>query len=515
MKIYSRKQIYEADQVTVQKENLPSINLMERAGGYIYEWVNERLQGGKVPIKVFCGIGNNGGDGMVLARYLIENNYNVTTYVVNYNTKRVPDFLEAYDRLKSATKNWPIVINEGDALPEISPQDIVVDAIFGIGLNRIVQDWVKALFSAINASNAYVLSIDIPSGMYMDISPQEGDVIIQPRFTLSFQAPKLPFFLPATAPFMQAWDVLDIGLDPEYLAKTPTDVELIGKQEVIQMYRSRHQFGHKGMYGHSLLIGGSYGKMGAIVLATKAAMRAGSGMVTAYVPQIGVPILQTAIPEAMAETDNFNGKVLEEIDFQTEANAIGIGPGMGTDKKTVKAVEDFLKAQKNPIVIDADAINIIAANPALLEHVPNLSVFTPHLGELERLIGPWEDDFDKLEKAAKFAKNHDVAIVIKGAHTITTYDMKLYVNDSGNPGLATAGSGDVLTGVITGLLAQGYHPMEAALMGVYFHGRAADIAINQYGIEGLMASDVTEFLGRAYMDLFAKPEQPQQQQAEG
>ncbi|WP_299765554.1 NAD(P)H-hydrate dehydratase [uncultured Dokdonia sp.] len=512
MKIFSRKQIYEADQITVKKENLPSINLMERAGGYIYEWVHERLKGGQVPIKVFCGIGNNGGDGMVLARYLIENNYNVTTYLVNYNTKRVPDFLEAYSRLKSATKNWPIVINEGDELPVISPQDIVVDAIFGIGLNRVVQDWVKALFTAINASNAYVLSIDIPSGMYMDMAPQEGDVIIQPRFTLSFQAPKLPFFLPMTAPIMQAWDILDIGLDPEYLATTPTDVELIGKQEVIQMYRSRGQFGHKGMYGHSLLIGGSYGKMGAIVLASKAAMRAGSGMVTAYVPQIGVPILQTAIPEVMTETDNFNGKVFEEIDFQTDANAIGIGPGMGTDPKTAKAMEAFLKAQKNPIVIDADAINIIAANPALLAEVPALSIVTPHMGELARLIGTWEDDFDRLEKTAKFAKKHDIAIVMKGAHTITTYDMKLYINDSGNPGLATAGSGDVLTGVITGLLAQGYHPMEAALMGVYFHGRAADIAINQYGIEGLMASDVTEFLGRAYMDLFAKPEQPPQQQ---
>ncbi|MFC4634476.1 NAD(P)H-hydrate dehydratase [Dokdonia ponticola] len=508
MKIYSRAQIYEADKITAEKESLPSINLMERAGGYLYEWVHERLQGGKVPIKVFCGIGNNGGDGMVLARYLVENNYNVTTYVVNYNTKRVPDFLEAYDRLKSVTKNWPIVLTEESVLPEISPQDIVIDAIFGIGLNRAPQDWVKKLFSAINASNAYVLSVDIPSGMYMDRSPEEGDVIVLPRFTLSFQAPKLPFFLPATAPFMQAWDILDIGLDPEYLAKTPTDVELIGKQEVIQMYKSRHQFAHKGMFGHSLLIGGSYGKMGAIVLASKAAMRAGSGMVTAYVPQIGVQILQTALPEVMAETDNFNGKVLEEIDFQTEANAIGIGPGMGTDPKTVKAVEGFLKAQKNPMVIDADAINIIAAHPALLEHVPNLSIFTPHLGELERLIGTWKDDFDRLEKTSKFAKTHDIIIVIKGAHTITTHDMKLYINDSGNPGLATAGSGDVLTGVITGLLAQGYHPMEAALMGVYFHGRAADIAINQYGIEGLMAGDVIEFLGRAYMDLFAKPEEP-------
>ncbi len=512
MKIYNRAQIYEADKVTEQKEGIPSINLMERAGGYIYEWIHQRLQGGKVPIKVFCGIGNNGGDGMVLSRYLIENNYNVTTYVVNYNDKRVPDFLEAYDRLKSATKNWPIVLTENSELPELTSQDIIVDAIFGIGLNRTPQDWLKKLFTTINDSKAYILSIDIPSGMYMDMSPQEGDVIINPRFTLSFQAPKLPFFLPATGPQAGMWDVLDIGLDPEYLATTPTDMELIGKQEVLQMYRPRPEYSHKGMFGHSLIIGGSYGKMGAVILASKAAMRAGSGLVTAYVPQFGVPILQTALPEVMAETDNFNGKVFEEIDFETIANAIAIGPGMGTDTKTVSAVEQFLKEQQHPIVIDADAINIIAANPSFMKYVPKLSIFTPHFGELKRLVGEWEDDFDRIEKTAKFAKKHDVIVVMKGANTITTYDMKLYINDSGNPGLSTAGTGDVLTGVITGLLAQGYHPMEATMMGIYFHGTAADIAINQYGIESLMASDVVQFLGRAFMDLFAKPEQPQEQQ---
>lgn len=512
MKVYSRSQIYEADKVTVSKEGIPSFNLMERAGGYIYQWVHSRLQGGTVPIKVFCGIGNNGGDGMVLARYLVENNYNVTVYVVNYNDKRVPDFLEAYERYKEVTKNWPIVLTEDSDLPELGPQDIIIDAIFGIGLNRAPQDWLKMLFTTINNSKAYVLSIDIPSGMYMDQSPQEGDVIVNPRFTLSFQAPKLPFFLPMTGPQSGLWDVLDIGLDQEHLAHTPTDIELIGKQEIIQMYRPREEYSHKGMFGHSLIIGGSYGKMGAVVLASKAAMRAGSGLVTAYVPQFGVPILQSAVPEVMAETDNFNGKVFEEIDFQTEANAIAIGPGMGTDAKTVVAFEKFLKTQKEPIVIDADAINIIGENPRLLADLPSLSILTPHFGELYRLIGEWKDDFDRLEKTAKFAKQHDIIVVMKGANTITTHDMKLYINNSGNPGLSTAGTGDVLTGVITGLLAQGYHPMQATLMGVYFHGTAADIAINQYGIESLMASDVIQFLGRAYMDLFAKPEEPKEQQ---
>jgi len=510
MKIYSAKQVYEADKATMEKEGIPSYNLMERAGEYVYQWMHQRLQGGQVPIKVFCGIGNNGGDGLVIARNLIENGYNVTTYIVNCSDKRSPDFLLAYDALKNKTKNWPHLLKEDSELPEIAPQDIVVDAIFGIGLNRCADDWVQNLFSKINKSGGYVLSVDIPSGMFVDRSPKKEDVVVTASFILSFLSPKLAFFLPESGKYVNMWDVIDIGLDPEFLANTATDVSLIGKQEILQMYQGRGKFSHKGMFGHSLIIGGSFGKMGAVMLASKAAMRAGSGMVTAYVPQIGVPVIQAALPEVMVETDNFNGKVFEEIDFQTEVNAIGIGPGMGTDEKTVAAMEGFLKSQKYPIVIDADAINILAKRPTLMEQVPNLSIFTPHRGELERLIGKWEDDFDMLEKTAKFAKNHDVIILIKGAHTITVYDYQLYINTTGNPGLATAGSGDVLTGVVTGLLAQGYHPMQASMMGVYFHGLAADIAINQYGMESLMAGDVTDFLGRAFMDLFAKPEQPEQ-----
>lgn len=512
MKIYSAKQIHEADKATVEKENIPFYNLMERAGGYVYEWIHQRLQGQPVPIKVFCGIGNNGGDGLVIARLLEKNGYNVQTYIVNCSDKRSEGFLKAYEELKNASKKWPEVLKEESDLPEINPQDLVVDAIFGIGLNRCPDDWVKKLFSTINNSKAYILAIDIPSGMYMDKGLEEDDIVIQSSFVLSFMSPKLPFFLPETGNYINMWDVIDIGVDPEYLANTDTDVELISKQEIQRMFKGRTKFSHKGMYGHSLIIGGSFGKMGAVTLATRAALRAGSGLVTAYVPQIGVPILQSSVPEAMVETDNFNGSVFEEIDFQTEATAIAIGPGMGTDEKTVTAMASFLKTQKTPLVIDADALNIIAKRPQLMEQVPDLSILTPHPGELERLIGKWKDDFDKLEKTAKFAKNHNVVIVIKGAHTITVYDYKLFINTTGNPGLSTGGSGDVLTGVITGLLAQQYHPVESAIVGTYFHGMAADIAINQYGIEGLLAGDVVEFLGRAYMSLFEKPEEEQGQQ---
>jgi len=512
MKIYSPQQIYAADKATIEKEGIPSYNLMERSGGYVYEWMHQRLQGQPVPIKVFCGIGNNGGDGLVIARLLLKNGYNVDTYIVNCSDKRSPDFLKAYDTLKSEVKKWPEFIKEGTELPVISPQDIVVDAIFGIGLNRCADQWIKDIFININQSKAYTLSIDIPSGMFAEKGLDKDDVVVNATFVLSFMSPKLSFFLPETGKYINMWDTLDIGLDPEFLASLPTKAQLIGKPDIQQMYRGRSQFTHKGMFGHSLIIGGSFGKMGAVTLAAKAALRSGSGLVTAYVPQIGVPILQNSLPEVMVETDNFNGKSFEEIDFQTQANAIGIGPGMGTDEKTVTAMEAFLKTQKRPIVIDADALNCIAKRPALMEQVPELSILTPHPGELERLIGKWDDDFDKLEKTIQFAKKHNVVIVIKGAHTVTVYDEKCYINTSGNPGLSTAGTGDVLTGVITGLLAQQYHPVEASIMGVFLHGIAGDIAVNQYGVEGLIASDVVSFLGRAVMDLFAKPEEAQAQE---
>ena len=509
MKIFSQKQIYEADKATLAKENIPSINLMERAGGYAFNWIDQRLQGGAVPIKVFCGIGNNGGDGLVIARNLIEKGYSVQTYIVNYSDHRSKDFLLAYDRLKQQTKNWPEVIKIGQDIPEIGSTDLVIDALFGIGYNRPVDKWVHALYERINNSGAYVLSIDIPSGLYMDKVPGEDEVYIQPTTVLTFQFPKLIFFLPQTGKYIDNWTVIDIGLDAEYMATTPTDIELIDKFEAQQMYRPKTKFSHKGTNGHSLIIGGSYGKMGSVTMSAKACLHSGSGLVTAFVPALGVDIMQTAFPEAMVVADRHRGKYLEEIDFELDPDVIGIGMGMGTEGQTIKAFGDFLKSNKKPLVVDADALNILAKNPDFLQYLPNKSILTPHPKELERLIGEWEDDFDKLEKAKQFAKEHDIVLVIKGAHTITVYDNKLYINNTGNPGMGTAGAGDVLTGVITGLLAQQYDPLHAAIFGVYLHGRAGDIAISHTSYESLIAGNLVEFLGQAFVDLFKKPEQPQ------
>ncbi|WP_026753489.1 bifunctional ADP-dependent NAD(P)H-hydrate dehydratase/NAD(P)H-hydrate epimerase [Sediminibacter sp. Hel_I_10] len=513
MKIFSKAQIYEGDQLTAKKQNISSTELMERAGTQIFNWLHVRMQGAQVPIHVFCGIGNNGGDGLVVARHLNTHGYNVHTYVVNYSDKRSKDFLVNYDRIKDTTKKWPHMLNADSDLPDIGKDDIIVDAVFGIGLNRPADTWVKNLFQHFKKSEAFTLAIDMPSGVYTDKTPEQEEGVVWANYTLSFQAPKLVFFLPETAKFSGQWEVLDIGIDRDYLMATETEVELIGKNEVLPLYQPREKFSHKGTYGHSLIIGGSYGKIGAALLSSKSALAIGAGLVTAYVPKCGYQIIQTAFPEAMVLTDTAENEI-SNIQFDIEPTVIGLGTGMGTSEVTAHALEGFLKSNKIPLVADADGLNIISKNAPFLKLLPSKTVITPHPKELERLIGKWKDDFDKLKKAKAFSSKHDLVIVLKGANTITVYKDKCYVNTTGNPGMATAGSGDVLTGVITGLISQGYKPLSAAIFGVYLHGKSADLAIEDLGYQSLTASHIIKSLGTAYLDLFAQPEGPQVEEAE-
>ncbi|MCF7560676.1 NAD(P)H-hydrate dehydratase [Sabulilitoribacter multivorans] len=509
MKIFSKEQIYEGDKLTAERQNISSTDLMERAGTQIFNWMHMRMQGAQVPIHIFCGIGNNGGDGLVLARHLILDGYNVNTYVVNCSEKRSKDFLVNYDRIKNVTKKWPILLKCEEDFPEINPEDIIVDAVFGIGLNRPVDEWVKNLFMHFRASRAFTLAIDIPSGLLTDKVIEDENAVVWAGYTLSFASPKLVFFLPETAKYTVQWEVLDIGLDQEFLHTTQTEAELIGKFEVLPNYIPREKFANKGQFGHSLIIGGTYGKIGAVTLSSRAALSAGAGLVTAYIPKCGYTVLQSSLPEAMVITD-VDEERITSIDFDLEPTVIGIGMGVGTHSKTVSAFEVFLKTNKVPLVIDADGINILSKKKTLLKLLPPQTVITPHPKELERLIGAWSNDFDKLKKAKAFSKKYDVILLIKGAHTITIYDDKLYVNTTGNPGLATAGSGDVLTGIITGLISQGYNPVVASIIGVYLHGKSADIAVEDLGYQSLIASHVIEYLGEAYLDLFKQPEPVQQ-----
>ena len=501
MKILTAEQLKEADRITLEKQEITSNELMERAAGLVYEEIHKRLQNADIPIKIFCGIGNNGGDGLVIGRLLIHQGYDVTIYVVNYSDQRSKDFLINYDRVKNMTKKWPVLLKSEDDFPEIKVGDFVVDAIFGLGLNRPLVDWVANLVRHINKSGAFVLSVDMPSGLMADKPSEGGDFIVRANYTISFQAPKMAFYLPDTAEYVGELQILEIGLDREYLKEITAAAQLISREEARVLYRPRNKFSHKGTYGHALMIGGSYGKIGSICLASTAALRAGAGMVSVFVPKCGYEIIQSSLPEAMVLTDE-NEKHLSNIEFDLDPAVIGFGVGVGTGDETVSAFKELLKKNKKPMLIDADGLNILSKNKEFLKFLPEGTVLTPHPKELERLVGKWKDDFEKLKKVQEFVKEYKIILVLKKAYTFTITPEGMYINTSGNAGMATAGSGDVLSGVISAFISQGYEPLRAAVLGVYLHGRAGDLAAEKLSYEGLIAGDIARHTGAAILDLF-------------
>ncbi|UAB83355.1 NAD(P)H-hydrate dehydratase [Zunongwangia sp. SCSIO 43204] len=502
MKIFSAAQLKKADELTIKNQGITSTQLMERAASLVTNEIDKRLQRADIAIKIFCGIGNNGGDGLVIARQLIEKGYRVKVFVVNYSDNRSQDFLINYDRLKETTNDWPEYIKDEDDFPEIDPNDFVIDAIFGIGLNRPLEGWIGELVTYINQSKAFILAIDMPSGLFSDRVPAEKDRLISANFTLSFQTPKLVFFLPQTMDYVGDLQVLDIGLDRDFLSSEKTNYELIIKHEARTLYKPRKSNSHKGNYGHALVIGGSYGKIGSVLLSTKAALRTGAGLVSTFIPKCGYNILQTALPEAMVITDK-NEEKLTNIDHRMDPSVICFGMGAGKDPKTVEAFKELLQKTEKPMLIDADGLNMISENQELLEFLPKKSVLTPHPKELQRLIGDWKDDFQKIEKVQEFTQSHDLVLVLKGSHTFIFGDGHVYINNSGNPGMATAGSGDVLSGIIAGLISQQYEPLAAAILGVYLHGLSGDIVAENRSYQALISGDIVENMGAAFQALFA------------
>lgn len=501
MKIFQVKHLAEADQVTIKKQEITSAQLMERASTAVFREIHKRLNHEQIPIKIFCGIGNNGGDGLVVGRLLLEEGYNVKIYIVNFTKERTPDFLLNYNRIKDMGEPWPTLLTSEEDFPVLTSKDFVIDAIFGIGLNRPPEGWVAALIQHINKSNAFVLSIDMPSGLFSAKIPAEGDAVINANYTLTFQAPKLVFYLPQTAGYAGDIQVLDIGLDREFLNSVSPQAYLIDKEEAIKLYIPRKTFSHKGDYGHSLIIGGSYGKIGSVSLTATSCLRTGAGLVTIYSPRCGYQILQSILPEAMVITDN-GEKELLNIEFGIQPDVICFGMGAGTSEKTLETFGKFLSSVQQPMVIDADGLNMLATKKELLKLLPAQSVLTPHPKELERLIGKWKDDFDKIYKAKRFSKEYDLILVMKDAHTLVIYQDDIYINNTGNPGMATAGAGDVLAGVITGLISQKYEPLNAAVFGTYIHGKAGDFAASKLSYQGMIAGDITANIGNAFLDLF-------------
>lgn len=496
MKILNTKQIRQADAATIKSQAITSVELMERVGILCFKWINSYLKGSPIRISVFCGVGNNGGDGLVIARHLIQQGYTVSCYVVNFSERRTDEFSHNYNLLKELRAE-PLVIHSKNEFPTISKDDFIIDAIFGIGLTRPILGFIADLIYLINKTGAFTLGIDIPSGLYLEKSNSASDSVINASHTLTFQTPKLPFFLPENK--MESWEVIDISLDAVFLKEVTCSYQTIEKGTVSEILKKRKKFSHKGTYGHSLIIGGSYGKIGAIALAAKSALKSGSGLVTSYIPKCGYEILQIAIPEIMVEVDADHA--LEFFNYKSKPNVIGIGPGMGTSEKTAKGFSKFLDENELPLVIDADAINIIARNRDLTQKIPKGSVLTPHPKELERLIGSWENDSDKIMKVKEFSTNFNLIVVVKGAHTMIVDKDQLYFNTTGNPALATAGSGDVLMGIITGLIAQNYTTLDSAILGVYLHGLAADLGLEKESVESFTASNIIAYLGMTFKSL--------------
>lgn len=501
MKILSIEQIREADKYTIENEPIKSIDLMERAGNNCYNWLREKIDVNK-SIKVFAGLGNNGGDGLVIARLMANEGNSVEVIVLRYSDKCSEDFQINYERFSAIKK---IKINElkpDDDFPFINDNDVVIDAIFGSGLSKEVTGFIGEVIQQINNSNAYVISIDIPSGLFADKPSGEKDgVIINADFTLSLQFPKLAMFFPENDKYVGNWETVPIGLHFESIAQAETKNYFVEEVDVKPVIKVRNKFAHKGNYGHALLISGSYGKMGAAILASKACLRTGVGLLTTHIPQKGYKIIQTATPETMVSIDE-DKNCFTGIKDISQYNVIGIGPGLGLDEKTQKALKLLIQNTAYQMVFDADAINILGENKTWLSFIPKGSILTPHPKEFERIAGKTSNSYERLELQKEISVKFGIYIVLKGAYTsVSCPDGSCYFNSTGNPGMATAGSGDVLTGIILGLLAQGYSSKVASILGVYLHGRAGDIASEIYGEEALIAGDIIESMGEAFQSL--------------
>jgi len=384
-------------------------------------------------------------------------------------------------------------------LPDIPDGSIIIDAIFGSGLSKPIEGFAAEVIRLINDTNSTRIAIDIPSGLYADQhSALPKAAIVKADYTLTFQYPKLSFLFAENEHYVGKWIVLPIGLMDEATKDKEIRNFTIDRADAFSLLKSRTQFSHKGHFGHALLIAGSYGKTGAAVLAAQAALRSGAGLVTAHLPASSRQIMQTAAPEVMVSIDN-NDRFISHHPDLSLFNTIAIGPGLGLAKETQQALKLLIQNATVPLLFDADALNILAENKTWISFIPPLSIFTPHPKEFERLFGKFANAFERNKRQIEFSVMHRIYIVLKGAFTsISTPDGKCFFNTTGNPGMATGGSGDVLTGVILGLLAQGYHPQEAAILGVYLHGLAGDIASKDKSQEAMIAGDITENLGAAF-----------------
>ncbi|GAB3418040.1 NAD(P)H-hydrate dehydratase [Niabella aquatica] len=497
MKLLSAAQMKEWDKYTIHKEPISSIDLMEKASKACFNWLESNTDA--KTFFVFCGYGNNGGDGLAIARLLSRLDVQVRALILDDGGTYSNDFNINLERLKSIF-TVPITWLKPDTeLPHIPEHALIIDAIFGTGLNRPLDGLSEKLVNYINSLPNRVISIDMPSGLLCD-SSSKNYTAIKADDTLTFQCLKKAFLIPENEENFGKVHILNIGLHPGYLDTVESKFELIDKTLVQSFYKPRRAFAHKGSFGHALIVAGSFGKMGAAILCTRACLRSGVGLVTAHVPQKGIDTIQTSTPEAMCKIDN-SGDIVSEIDYDLGMySAIGIGPGIGKEQDTANLLFGLLQNYKKPMVLDADALNILSVNRDWFSLLPENTILTPHPVEFTRLFDETMDDFEKTEIALQKARELNAVILLKGHYTlIATPSGKGYFNTTGNAGMAKGGSGDILTGILTGLLAQGYTSEQATIMGVYIHGLAGDRAAEKYGMDAMISGDLVEEMKHAFL----------------
>ena len=502
MKIFTTAQIRELDKYTIEHEPIASLDLMERAARALTQVVVQEWTVA-TPIVIFAGPGNNGGDALAMARMLSEQNYQVNVYLFNISGHLSADCAANKQRLLDTklAKNFVEVSTEFDP-PVLDSNTLVIDGLFGSGLNKPLAGGFASLVKDINASPSKVVSIDVPSGLMTEDNAYNVRAnIIRANMTLTLQNPKLSFLFPENQQFVGQLRVLDIKLSKEGIEKIEASFTMIEESDVRERLLTRSPFAHKGQMGTALMIAGCYGMAGAAVLATKACLRAGVGKVVVNSPRRNIPILQTAIPEAVVRSGSEETIFAETIDTD-DYQAMGIGPGLGQSEQTAIALIAQLRRTQCPIVADADAINILANHRAWLQQLPKEIILTPHPKELDRLEGHSADTYERITKACNLAERLKGYVILKGHYTaICCPDGHVMFNTTGNAGMATAGSGDVLTGILTGLLARGYKPQDACIVGVYLHGLAGDLAAKEIGEESLIAGDIIQYIGKAFKRL--------------
>ncbi len=502
MKILSSQEIRELDMATCHAQGISTIDLMERAASAVSVEIISRFLPSR-RIVIMAGPGNNGGDALAVARLLYEQGYkNLDVYLFNVGGKLSHDCNEERNKLLTIDGLNFTEVNKEFNPPVLGVNDVVIDGLFGSGLKGPMMGGFVAVARYINESGAYVISIDLPSGLYGEWNDWSSQVnrrdMVHADLTLAFQLPRLSFFFEENYEILGEWKLLDIDLDEAKLKEFKPNFFWVEHRNIRPLLKPRHPFSAKRDYGSCLFFAGSTGLVGASVLCSKAALKTGAGLSTVHGPRGALNIVQTAAPEVMFEPDRAE-HFITDMTVHHGHQAVIAGPGIGANEQTVSALENLLKNVPNALLLDADALNCIAKRPALLTMLPPKTVITPHAGEFDRLFGEHSSSEERLKTALEMARRYNIVIVLKGHYTMVVRPStgRVTINSTGNPGMATAGSGDVLTGVIGAFLAQGYNPEHAATVGVYIHGLAGDLAAEELGEFGITASDISDRVGRA------------------